>query len=475
MRETRLELRPAASGGSFNSRPRVVPRSLPDGSEMLVDKEGVLRVTLRSLPAFEEEVLMPPEDAIRMRYQLIYRRFTFGKTVEEYISEGINQFIGKPAKLQPVAQQLVAPGDAGEAKVRKIYAAVHGRIRNLSFEEGYTKKERKRENMRERKSAEDVWQLGYGTALEIAQLFVGLCRAEGLASDLVYVVPRETNLYDPEIPLIDQLEWPIAVVDLPEGPRYFDPGTRFAPFGWIGWQYQGTHGARVGNSMASIRIPQFDPQNSGRERKITLEIQPNGGARVLMVSNYIGQSALDRRNEFFDLSAKQIERKLRDELEDLIPQARLQKVTSKGLDGTGEIVEIAYEIEVPDLAQRQGDRLIIRPILTDWTSPFAYWKRTHPVYLPQSYVGRREVRVVPPPGYRLAHEPPTRKVEFPFAMMETIVAQDGSTAVLSQRMTVRASLTRLKEEYADVKRFFDYVAAGDQIYLVFQKSPGAEK
>ena len=133
------------------------------------------RVTLRDLPAFEREVFMPPEASIQMRYHLRYsRRFSLS-----FYVPFMNGFIGEPKKLRAIVQKLVSPQDEPETKLRKLYAAVQERIRNLSFEEGYTKKERKREKLKERRSAKDVWQYGYGFAGEITRLFAGLCRAAG--------------------------------------------------------------------------------------------------------------------------------------------------------------------------------------------------------------------------------------------------------------------------------------------------------
>jgi len=79
------------------------------------------------------------------------------------LKDYLNEFIGKPTTLASAVREVTSPQDSPEDKGRKLYKAVQERIRNLSYEETYTKHPRKRENLKERKSAQDVWRLGYGT------------------------------------------------------------------------------------------------------------------------------------------------------------------------------------------------------------------------------------------------------------------------------------------------------------------------
>ena len=187
----------------------------------------------------------------------------------------------------------------------------------------------------------------------------------------MFVSQRDTLLfYDEDLPPISQVNGQIAVVDLPGGPRFFEPGTRFAPFGQLSWENQGVDGIRVRFDPMKyfmnygilpafrkrISTPSSLAEENVNRRHITVELQPGGAARVRSVTQYRGQSAIERKNEFFDLSSDQREHKLREEFEERFPSAKVTEIAWKGLDGADELVEISSTFELPDCAIAMGSR-----------------------------------------------------------------------------------------------------------------------
>lgn len=465
VREAQLEFRPAKR--SFG--PRLIPRFVPGGKEFQLEKDGALTAVLRDLPAFEEEPAMPPATSLKIRYHVLYPRFAFGFSPEEYAQKYVNDFIGKPKALAGAVQQLVAPQDAQETKLRKLYLAVQERIRNLSYEESYTKKELKREGMKERKSAEDVWKLGYGTSEEITRLFVGLCRASGFTADVVLVAERDGNLFDPAIPLFDQLEDEVAVVSRGEDLQYFDPGTRFAPLGWVSWEKQGVSGLRLGEKRhQEITTAQLEPEKNRRHRQVELELTPEGAARVRLITTYWGQEALERRNEFFETSREERNRELREEIEESLPTAVIKEVVWEGLDDSSDTARITYRLELPGFAQVLGPRFLVRPSLYEPLSRFRAWKRTYPVYLRSPHSLTWETRVLPPPGYQLEHLLPAQTNNIQIAEYEFSASQDGKSVVCRSRMSMHAGVLREPQHYLTLKRFYDSIASEEQAVLVFR-------
>jgi hypothetical protein len=466
-REAQLELRPLKGSAA----PRILPRALHAGNDLQMDNKGVLHATLRNLPAFEEEPFMPPEDSLKMRFHVLYPRplFFSSVTLEQAMQQQVNEFIKKPKALAGVVQQLVSSQDSSETKLRKIYTAVQGRIRNLSYEEEYTRKELKQEGMKERKSAEDVWKLGYGTSWEITSLFAALCRAAGFDADVVYVAKRENALYDAGIPLEDQLNGQIVVVNQPAGPQYFDPGTRFAPAGWVSWENQGVHGVRLGEKMTQgIQTPLQEPEKNRRHRQIQLELKPEGTASVQLVTTYWGQEAVAQRNEFFETSKEEREHKLRQELRAFLPMASVKEVAWEGFDDSSDTARVTWRFELPGFAHLLGPRLLVRPYVFESFSRFPNWKRKHPVYLRSPYTFSSEVRVVPPPGYHLESAAPAQQGNIGIGEYETSVSQDGNLVLCRWRMVTQGAMIP-PEAYPKLKRFFDIVAANGQDHLVFRQ------
>ena len=470
VREARLALVPGRAAL------RMFPRLLPPHSRFHEDDDGILRMMLRDLPAFERESYMPPEQELKMRIHVIYGGpgemhpdFYWESNFGEGIAKFTNDFIGKPKKFRAIVQQLVSPQDPPETKLRKLYEAVQDRIRNLSYEETYSKKERKREKMKERKSARDVWKYGYGNAWEIAALFAALCRAAGFTADTVFTSQRDDHFFEKNLPDSTQLDGEIVVVDLPEGPRYFDPGTRFAPFGQLSWENQGTSGLRTRKKRAEfLTTPLSRAEENIRHRRITVELQPDGAAHVRVVVQYTGQRAMERKNDFFELSSEQREHKLREELEKLFPAAQVKEITWKGLDRPDDAVEFSYTFEIPDCALVLGSRLLVQPALFASQSSFRHWKRKHPVYFRFPYSHVEEVRVVLPEGFEVEYLPVGADKSTPLGRYEVEVSNEGDTVLYRKKVTVQGIIYRA-DSYEALKGHFDTIQAGGQLHLVLRQ------
>ena len=447
-------------------------------------EDGVRRAILRDLPPFETEVYMPPRQHMAMRYHIVYRpRGLSWNEIADASAEYSEDFIRNPKELRVLAAQLVSAEDAPETKVRKLYHAVQNTIRNLSYEEAYTKKERKREKIRERKKAADVWKNGYGFSGEIAYLFVALCRAAELKADMVLVSQRDTHYFDRDVIDPSQLDGQLVAVDLPDGPRYFDPGTRFAPFGWISWEKQDVLGFRLRKQRLKrseqIKTPLLGVQQSTHHRRVTVELLPDGDAHVRVISRYTGHDALEKRNDFFDLSQQQRERLIRDRLEQSLAVEQVQDITWEGLDDASDEAQLAFSFQLSGVAVPIGSRLAINPSLFPIRSPFPLWERQHPVELRYSYTYSEDTWIVPPAGFSLEHQPQeyrhklvipsangSQLSEFKVADYETSVSDGDSTIRYQKKIRVRCFRSP-KDNYSLVKGFFDRVAATDQVRLLF--------
>ncbi|HYR83911.1 MAG TPA: DUF3857 domain-containing protein [Terriglobia bacterium] len=472
IREAQLELRPMLQGWVH----RIFSRSLSTGNDLVSDDKGISRVTLRNLPAFEEEPYMPPEATLKARYHIFYQRPWVGFQTDprNEWQRYFNEYIGKDNALASATKELTSPNDTADAKVRKLYMAVQARIRNLSYEESYTKQERKRESIKERKSAQDVWRFSYGTAGEIAMLFAALCRGAGLTADIVGVVSRDSQFYDPAIQRIDQVDDWLVAVDLPTSSQLFDPGTRFAPFGWVAWQKQGVQGVRFGAQVPDVFVQLRKPEENTRRRQFDLTLQPDGSAQVRLVTTYSGEEAIDRRNDFFDLPREARELELRKELKESYPSSRIREISWNGMDDASDQATISYTFDLPSMAQVLETRLVVQPRLFDDVPTFPNWKRKHPVYLRRSGHTLQDVRIVLPPGYELEHVPAYRQHNFnlgnaAIGQYEAGTNKEGDAIVFHSRLTTEA-ISIEPWDYVPLKQFYDQVRTSNQTHLVLRKS-----
>ena len=398
---------------------RVVGRRIPN--DRLGSYNGrydtAMNVMLRDLPAFEPDVLMPPEEQLKMRYHITYgpRAYADSHLLWEEVGKSFvewhTKFMGKPKKLRFIVSQIMSPEDPPLQKARKIYLAIQNRIRNLAYEEKYTKKERKRERLKKRKSAEDVWRYGYGHAHEITNLFTAMCRAAELRSNTVVVSPRDTHFFDKELRDPSQLSDSLTAVSLGNGRHYLDPGTRLAPFGYVSWEKQAVKGFLLGKEdWIRISTPLVDAADSTRSYHLALGLQEDGSASINVKSRYTGQEALHWRDKLFESSGSERVREVHGRLRQHLPAAEIEDVAWSGLDDAGDDVVLTYRFRLPAYGQVQGKRLVVQPLLWAFDSPFSNLGRKLPVQIPHSFTRSQEVKIVPPDGFRLEVIPQLRQL-----------------------------------------------------------------
>jgi hypothetical protein len=452
---------------------RAQPRSLPESAGFTSDpKTWVARAALTDIPAFEAEPFMPPEEMVTARY-VLYRSSANFLNPLTMLGTFLEDYIGKPSALTSAVKELTSERDSPEDKVRKIYRAVQERVRNLSYEETYTKQERKREDLKERKSAADVWRLGYGADNEIALLFAALCRAAGFTADPIGVVQRDGQFYDPAIPRVEQINGWLVAVELPAGSGIFDPGVRFAHPGQISWAKQGVKGIRFGARQADVDISLGRPDQNQFRRRITLAMQADGSANASIEMTYSGEDAIERRNDFYDLPKEEREELLRTELKTAFPAARIQEIAWEGMDDTSEAARVRYRFTLDRVGQILGSRMLVEPRLFDRPSPFPNWTRTHPVYLRRSNDVVQEVRILPPAGYELEFAPESKEHRLTLqkgtpGLYASSTTRDGGALVHVTRLTTSPVLIA-PEEYLAVKGFYDQIAASERTHVILRK------
>jgi hypothetical protein len=159
-----------------------------------------------------------------------------------------------------------------------------------------TDKEIKAEHLSENKSAEDIFRHNYGNANEINFLFTALARGAGFDASIVEVANRASTRFQSEVLDVSQFDAIVVAVRLNGQILYFDPATRYCPYGLVPWFETDTVGLRwdrVGGDLLLIRAPETD--SSVIERKADLKLQPDGGIEGTVEIVFTGQEALDMR------------------------------------------------------------------------------------------------------------------------------------------------------------------------------------
>ncbi len=312
------------------------PIGLPDSA--VPTKQGAfVRYETRDVPAFVTEDHMPPEDAMKYRVEFIYEgersdqtdAEAYWKAFGKQLHQRLTRFVKEDAELVKEVARLVQPGDNAETKARKLYARAQ-QLRNLTFERYRTEEELKREKIRENHDAEDVLEHGYAAADDITWTLYGLMRAAKLDASIVFVSPRDSNLFDPRLMNARQLSTCVVLVNLDDGAVFLDPGTPLMPFALLPWSETAISGFLLtssGGKWVNTSLP--SPSESRVERKAVLKLAPNGTLSGTLKVTYVGLEAAWRRRSQRNGDAAARKKFLESDVEDAVPSGIDVKLTNE--------------------------------------------------------------------------------------------------------------------------------------------------
>ena len=152
--------------------------------------------------------------------------------------------VGKRSTLDQAVSQIVSPGDAPEAKLRKIYARIQ-QMRNTSYEARKTEQEQKRDKEKNNTTLADVWKQGHGNGMQLTWLYLALVRSAGFEAYGVMVSDRAHYFFNQTVLDSSRLDANLVLVKLDGKDIYCDPGSLFAPFGLLPWAETGVMGLRL--------------------------------------------------------------------------------------------------------------------------------------------------------------------------------------------------------------------------------------
>jgi transglutaminase-like putative cysteine protease len=452
----------------------VAPQHLNDGSYVL---------EVHDLPGVEKEELMLPDSVVRARVEFFYRSPSepLNESPEQFWArtgkqwgEFLDKFMNKNNVLIPEVARIVNPEDPPETKLRKIYARVE-QIRNLSYENSKTLKERKQENLKINLNVEDVLKHGYGTSRDINLLFVGMARAAGFDSTTMFVAPRNRNFFQPELQDTRQLSVEIVGVQAGSNEYYLDPGGRYFSFGVLPWYATQTKGIRVGSgTMVSTPLP--PSSEATRVRHADLAMDGEGTLTGKLRVEYTGQWGAGRRENYREEDEAGRQKKLTDEISAGLPPGSTFELQSiSNWDNVDEPLGVEGTLKITGLATAMGRRILLptMPFQTPEFRAFVPEKRENMIYFHYPYEELDEAKVRAPAGYKIETVPPAGKLN-PGRMSYSIVTTQESETIAVKRHLIVDGILFPVRAYPTLRTFFGNVKSNDEAQIVFQ-SPDVAK
>ena len=441
---------------------------------------GGLQFEMENIPAYEEEEYAPPEDATKSWMALYYAQDYYGGDgywlgIAKYWSKEYDKYIGKSKMVEREAARLVSPGDTAGEKLRKIYNRVQ-QIRSLDYEEEKLAKERKQEHLKENKNIEDVLVHGYGEGHDVDLLMIGLARAAGFQAFPVKLVSRQTSVFLKDYPNYNQLDALIVEVILPDKLVFFDPESKFCPYGLLPWTEAETGGVVIATDAARVgNTPDTRSQDAVTKTTGELKLSADGTLQGKLTIVYSGQEALEKRQS----AVHQDETSRRTELEESLKGALFQgadvKLTrSAGWEKSEEPLSVEFEVNIPNYATTVGHGMLIplSVLHAAQKNPFPSARRTHPIYFEYPFESYEDFRIELPNGVQVEALPNDITVDKK-AMIYSISAKNEHGVLTISRTRKTLSTTFPLESFGAIRAFFVSVISGDSQQAVLKVSTAA--
>jgi hypothetical protein len=326
---------------------------------------GGLQFEMENIPAYEEEEYAPPEDTTKSWMALYYAQDYYGGDgywlgLAKYWSKEYDKYIGKSRVVEREAARLVSPGDTASEKLRKIYNRVQ-QIRSLDYEEEKLAKERKQEHLKENKNIEDVLVHGYGEGHDVDLLMIGLTRAAGFQAFPVKLVSRQNSVFLKDYPNYNQLDALIVEVILPDKLVFFDPESKFCPYGLLPWTETETGGVVIATDAARVgNTPDTRSQDAVTRTTGELKLSADGTLQGKLTIVYSGQEALEKRQSAVHRDETSRRTALEESLKGALFHGADVKLTrSDGWEKSEETLSVEFEVNIPNYATTVGHGMLM--------------------------------------------------------------------------------------------------------------------
>lgn len=438
------------------------------GSRVLLEIDNV--------PAFEEEEYMTSEEAEEMSVDVFYldRRITgsdeFWKRESQTWQKAAERFIGDPRKVAAKAQELVGDAEDPSAKLKRIYEGVQ-KIRNLSYEKGLTRKQKKEQKIKANDSVADVLERGYGVRSDITRTFVALARAAGFEAEVVRVSTRDDKLFRINLmSFYDQMDAETANVKLGDRTLLFDPATPFCPFGLVQWSRSNAAALRYSDNPPSFfTTPVYPPDLALTQRGVNLRLDPQGNLAGTIMTTYTGHEALVRRLEHIHDDDAARKKDLEKELSDVLPLGAVVTMTKlENIDNSAPSLIAHYDISIPGIATAAGEKMVlpVSPLIGTAQYPFRHAQRKFPVYFPYPFREFDDIVITLPEGLASEARPSPHKTQNDFSAYSLVCSDEGPQRIHVQRDLVIKKSWFAVEQYPAVKSFYDTARASDEEQIV---------
>lgn len=449
-------------------------QALPIGTKVREGMDG-FDLNVENIPALPEEAFSPPLSSFAYRVIFYYspqmNGGDFWKYEAKIWSKDVDRFVNPSDKIHAAVAQIVAPSDTEDQKLQKIYSAVM-KLENTRFSRERSAQENKAEGLRI-KTAADIWEQKRGSDDELNRLFLSLARAAGFKAWDMIVTERDRNILNGGYLYWGQFEDEISIVNVGGKEVFFDPGQRYCTYGKLHWMHTQVMGIRQTESgTAVMTTPPASYSDTQVLRTADLRLAPDGDLKGTIRVTMTGVEALRWRQKALRDDEDEAKKELEGELQDAVPAGVHVKMDHIiGLTDETSVLMAVADVS-GSMGSAAGKRILLPSAFFQASVKplFPEEKRESPVDLRFPYIAQDKVDLKLAPGLAVDSVPTKAQIDLP-KDGEYKVSYNASGDVYEQdRIMALGTTLYKKEEYSNLRDFFQKISAQDQQQIVLKRA-----
>jgi hypothetical protein len=435
------------------------------------DREGFTTLTVRKVPAFYEEPLMPPEYSAKQWVLVFYEENSkvnvdqYWKALGREAYADYSQKIKVNSEVKEIATTAIAGAKTDNEKISRLVEYCR---KNLKDVNGRTITTQEREANKANRTTVDTLKRGTGSTQEINYAFAALATAAGFEARLAKLADRGTFLFDPALRSAFFLNTFDIAVKVNAQWKFYDVTDPNLPAGMLSWREEGVPALITDPKEPEfVTTPLLSSQDSRIARVGTLKLSAEGALEGDLREIYMGNKAAEWRERFATANNTEREDDLRRELKSRFADFELTDAKFNAVEDLTKPVGILYHIRIEGYAQRTGKRLFIRPAYFQagagpW---FTANTRQFPICFDYPWSETDVVRIELPEGYQLDHPDAPRSLSFePAGSYAVKILMPKPNIVEYHRQFVFGTDKPLmfdKKAYPAIKQIFDHIHEAD--------------
>lgn len=439
--------------------------------------QQVFELHLKNVPPAPHDDFMPPIGSFT--YRVLFYYSTFRTQDEFWQKEGKswdkdkNKFIGPGNGVKAEVQQLVAPSDTPDQKLRKFYAFVM-QLENTDYTRERSGEENKAEGVKAVKDTDDVLALKRGNNDQLADLFVAMARAAGMKAYVARVTDRDRSIFARQFLSLNQLDDDLAIVNVDGKDEYFDPGSRYCPYQQLDWRHTDASGIRQtdkGTDFVETAGESYKDSRTGRIADLTMDT--HGVVSGIVTLTYVGAPALAWRQRALRGDRAGLEHEFQTNVERMVPHGMDVKIVSiDHLTDYEQPLTVNFMLKGP-VGEPTGKRLFVpsdifmanaKPV---FTSP----KRDIPVYFDYPHIVQDAVRIKYPPAFSVESSPAAANIQFSNYAIYKVSSQSTANSITYRRNYFLGEFIFFVKDYSGLRDFYSKMTAKDQENIVLTATP----